>query len=188
MDTAGPGSVIGCAAGSHAEIERVLNLQRANRTALKASTAAERKARLSKLRAAIAAHASEIDSTLFLDLRKPRLGARHFEITAVFEEIDVALHELEQWMKPEEVTPSPRFQGNKAYVVNEMQPNTSAISAKISREVFPENEVVTINGVMTHYAESRLPFGGVNNSGIGRCKGIHGFRELSNGRSVFVHL
>lgn len=45
---------------------------------------------------------------------------------------------------------------------------------------------VTVNGVMMQYAESRLPFGGVNGSGIGRCKGVYGFRELSNARSIFV--
>jgi aldehyde dehydrogenase (NAD+) len=44
---------------------------------------------------------------------------------------------------------------------------------------------VTVNGLMLHYAEKNLPFGGANQSGIGRCKGVHGFRELSNGRSVF---
>jgi len=45
---------------------------------------------------------------------------------------------------------------------------------------------VTVNNVLMHYAESRLPFGGVNGSGIGRYKGIYGFRELSNARSIFV--
>jgi aldehyde dehydrogenase (NAD+) len=45
---------------------------------------------------------------------------------------------------------------------------------------------VTVNGVMLHYAEQRLPFGGCNTSGMGRYKGVHGFRELSNARSVFV--
>jgi aldehyde dehydrogenase (NAD+) len=45
---------------------------------------------------------------------------------------------------------------------------------------------VTVNHVMMHYAESKLPFGGVNGSGMGRYKGVHGFRELSNARSVFV--
>jgi aldehyde dehydrogenase (NAD+) len=46
---------------------------------------------------------------------------------------------------------------------------------------------VTVNGVMTHYAESRLPFGGVNGSGMGRYRGRAGFLELSNARSVFRH-
>jgi aldehyde dehydrogenase (NAD+) len=45
---------------------------------------------------------------------------------------------------------------------------------------------VTVNHVLMHYAENRLPFGGVNGSGMGRYKGVHGFRELSNARSVFV--
>lgn len=47
---------------------------------------------------------------------------------------------------------------------------------------------VTVNGVLMHYMESRLPFGGVNGSGMGRYKGIHGFRELSNPRAVFVQV
>ena len=46
---------------------------------------------------------------------------------------------------------------------------------------------VTINGVLSHAGESRLPFGGVNQSGIGRYKSVHGFRELSHARSVFTH-
>jgi len=45
---------------------------------------------------------------------------------------------------------------------------------------------VTVNNVLMHYAEGKLPFGGVNGSGIGRYKGEYGFRELSNARSVFV--
>jgi aldehyde dehydrogenase (NAD+) len=45
---------------------------------------------------------------------------------------------------------------------------------------------VTVNNVIMHYLESKLPFGGVNSSGIGRYKGIHGFRELSHARSVLV--
>lgn len=45
---------------------------------------------------------------------------------------------------------------------------------------------VTVNNVLMHASESRLPFGGVNQSGMGRYSGIHGFRELSHGRAVFV--
>jgi aldehyde dehydrogenase (NAD+) len=47
---------------------------------------------------------------------------------------------------------------------------------------------VTVNGFATHIAESRLPFGGVNNSGAGRYHGIHGFREFSNQRSIVRHI
>ncbi len=45
---------------------------------------------------------------------------------------------------------------------------------------------VTMNYVLMHYAEHRLRFGGVNDSGMGRYQSVYGFRELSNARSVFV--
>lgn len=45
---------------------------------------------------------------------------------------------------------------------------------------------VTVNGWATHWFEPQLPFGGVNESGIGRYHGIHGFRELSHERAVFI--
>lgn len=43
---------------------------------------------------------------------------------------------------------------------------------------------VTVNNCIMHCAEQNLPFGGANNSGIGRYHGIHGFKELSNERSI----
>lgn len=45
---------------------------------------------------------------------------------------------------------------------------------------------VTVNRVFMHYLESRLPFGGVNGSGMGSYKAVHGFRDLSHVRSIFV--
>ena len=45
---------------------------------------------------------------------------------------------------------------------------------------------VTVNNCMMHCGEPNLPFGGVNNSGIGAYHGIHGFKELSHERSVLV--
>jgi len=43
---------------------------------------------------------------------------------------------------------------------------------------------VMVNNCIMHVAEHNLPFGGVNNSGIGRYHGVHGFRELSHERAV----
>ncbi len=43
---------------------------------------------------------------------------------------------------------------------------------------------VVINDVVTHYANVKLPFGGVNNSGIGKAHGMYGFMEFSHLRSV----
>lgn len=41
-----------------------------------------------------------------------------------------------------------------------------------------------INDAMIHFTHSELPFGGVNNSGIGSYHGYFGFQELSHRRSI----
>ena len=41
-----------------------------------------------------------------------------------------------------------------------------------------------INDCVIHYGHTELPFGGVNNSGIGKSGGIWGFTEFSNQRAV----
>lgn len=46
---------------------------------------------------------------------------------------------------------------------------------------------VTINGVFSHYLENRLPFGGVNQSGMGSYHGVFGFKAFSHERSVYRH-
>jgi aldehyde dehydrogenase (NAD+) len=46
---------------------------------------------------------------------------------------------------------------------------------------------VTVNGVFSHYLESRLPFGGVNQSGMGAYHGYFGFRAFSHERAVYLH-
>jgi aldehyde dehydrogenase (NAD+) len=41
-----------------------------------------------------------------------------------------------------------------------------------------------INSSMIQYVHGHLPFGGVNNSGIGNAHGFYGFRAFSHERSV----
>lgn len=41
-----------------------------------------------------------------------------------------------------------------------------------------------INNNVIHYANHNLPFGGVNNSGIGKSHGFYGFKAFSNQRAV----
>ncbi|MFD2552093.1 aldehyde dehydrogenase family protein [Bizionia sediminis] len=41
-----------------------------------------------------------------------------------------------------------------------------------------------VNHVLLHFLNHNLPFGGVNNSGIGKSHGIFGFKEFTNQRSV----
>ena len=46
---------------------------------------------------------------------------------------------------------------------------------------------VTVNGVFSHYLENRLPFGGVNQSGMGSYHGRFGFNAFSHERAVYIH-
>jgi aldehyde dehydrogenase (NAD+) len=46
---------------------------------------------------------------------------------------------------------------------------------------------VTVNGVFSHYLENRLPFGGVNGSGMGSYHGHFGFKAFSHERAVYTH-
>jgi aldehyde dehydrogenase (NAD+) len=45
---------------------------------------------------------------------------------------------------------------------------------------------VTINGFFSHYLENHLPFGGVNQSGMGSYHGVFGFRAFSHDRAIYV--
>jgi len=47
---------------------------------------------------------------------------------------------------------------------------------------------VCINHSTMHYSNSNLPFGGINNSGTGKCHGIFGFEEFSNKKSVLKQI
>lgn len=43
---------------------------------------------------------------------------------------------------------------------------------------------VSVNDCGVHFYNSELPFGGSNNSGLGKCHGVFGFLEFTNQRSV----
>ncbi len=47
---------------------------------------------------------------------------------------------------------------------------------------------VTINGFFSHYLEKRLPFGGVNQSGMGSYHGVYGFKAFSHERAVYIQV
>jgi aldehyde dehydrogenase (NAD+) len=44
---------------------------------------------------------------------------------------------------------------------------------------------LSVNQLIAHFAHSELPFGGVNNSGIGKSQGKYGFLEFSNARAYY---
>ena len=100
------------------ELSRVFALQREHQWAVKASTAAERKAKLARLKAAVEAHADEIVSAVRQDTRKPEGEIRVTEVLNVLGNIQLNIDSVEDWMKPTEVTPS-KNQNDKARIVCE---------------------------------------------------------------------
>ena len=67
------------------------------------------------------------------------------------------------------------------YVYSNNQANVGKVLARTS------SGGVTVNGVFSHYLENRLPFGGVNGSGMGSYHGYFGFKAFSHERAVYIH-
>ncbi len=100
------------------DIERVFALQRAHQWEAKASTAEQRKAKLRKLKAAVEAHSEELLAAVRQDTRKPENEIRVTELLNVLGNIDRNIANLDEWMKPVEVTPSLN-EKDKARIVHE---------------------------------------------------------------------
>lgn len=59
-------------------------------------------------------------------------------------------------------------------------------STKNTNKILKETSAggTCVNDVLIHISNPNLPFGGVNNSGMGSCHGIYGFKNFSHERSV----
>jgi len=66
------------------------------------------------------------------------------------------------------------------YIYSSSQDNIEKVLSRTS------SGGVTINGFFSHYLENQLPFGGVNQSGMGSYHGIFGFRAFSHERAVYM--
>ena len=66
------------------------------------------------------------------------------------------------------------------YIYSNDQNNIDKILSKTS------SGGVTINGFFSHYLENQLPFGGVNQSGMGSYHGVFGFRAFSHERAIYT--
>ena len=92
---------------SHSEdLRRVFRLQQSHQWEVKATTSAQRKEKLRKLKAAVGAHADELLTAVRQDTRKPDNEIRVTELLNVLGNIDRNIANLDDWMKPVEVTPS----------------------------------------------------------------------------------
>ena len=87
-------------------IARIFALQQDHQWNVKASTAAERKAKLAKLKAAVEAHANDIIAAVLEDTRKPEGEIRVTEVLNVTGNIQRNIDNLDAWMTPTQITPS----------------------------------------------------------------------------------
>ncbi|MFM2370389.1 MAG: hypothetical protein RIS85_111 [Pseudomonadota bacterium] len=94
------------AADLSGEIQRIFALQQDHQWAVKASTAAQRKEKLAKLKAVVEAHTDDIIAAVLEDTRKPVGEIRVTEVLNVVGNIQRNIDNLDAWMTPTEVTPS----------------------------------------------------------------------------------
>jgi aldehyde dehydrogenase (NAD+) len=100
------------------EIARVFALQQAHQWDVKSTNASQRKEKLARLKAAVEAHADEIVAAVQQDTRKPEAEIRVTEVMGVAGNIQLNIDNLEEWMKPTEITPS-KNPNDKALIVHE---------------------------------------------------------------------
>jgi aldehyde dehydrogenase (NAD+) len=67
------------------------------------------------------------------------------------------------------------------YIFSNNQNNIAKILSRTS------SGGVTVNGLFSHYLENQLPFGGVNQSGMGSYHGVFGFKAFSHERAIYIH-
>jgi len=101
---------------STAEIERIFKLQSAHQYTVAKTTAAERKAKLKRLQAAILARRDDIRKALHDDFRKHASEVDLTEIFPVTSEIKHACRHLSKWMRPHKVSTPLTLLGGRSYV------------------------------------------------------------------------
>lgn len=99
-----------------AAIGDVFTLQRATALRLRTSTAAERIAKLKRLKAAILAHRKQIHRALMEDLHKPEAETNLAEIMPVISEIRHAARHLRGWMRTRRVPSTMAMLGTQARI------------------------------------------------------------------------
>ena len=92
--------------GVFAQIERTFALQQVQQWNVKASTAEQRKEKLRKLKSAVESHGDEIVAAVKQDTRKPEPEIRVTELLNVLGNIERNINNLDEWMKPVEVSPA----------------------------------------------------------------------------------
>ncbi|WP_164017763.1 aldehyde dehydrogenase family protein [Pyxidicoccus trucidator] len=102
-----------------AEIQRLrsaFEAQRAHRWTMSRTTAAERIARLKRLREAILARRAELADAIHRDFRKPAMEVELTEVHPTLEELNHTVKHLKSWMKPTRVGTPLLLAGSSSHV------------------------------------------------------------------------
>ena len=94
---------IGTTQDWRAEIRRLFDLQAASRWTLSRSTAADRRKRLQRLRAALHRHRPALAEGIRRDFGRSPEESEFIEFHPIFEELNHAIAHLGEWMRPEPV-------------------------------------------------------------------------------------
>jgi aldehyde dehydrogenase (NAD+) len=97
-------------------VRSVFEAQRAHRWTMARTTAAERIARLKKLKAAILAGREALAAAAHADFRKPQAEVELTEVRSVIEELNHTLKHLKAWMKPTRVGTPVMLAGTRSVV------------------------------------------------------------------------
>ncbi|NMO16011.1 aldehyde dehydrogenase family protein [Pyxidicoccus fallax] len=99
-----------------ARIRAAFEAQKANRWTMSRTTAAERIARLKRLREAILARRAELADAIHKDFRKPAMEVELTEVHPTLEELNHTVKHLKSWMKPTRVGTPMLLAGSSSHV------------------------------------------------------------------------
>lgn len=130
---------------------------------------------LSKLKDMIQNHEKDILEALYQDLRKPEFEAFTAEVGILYEEINVAMRELKNWMKPKKVKTSIPLQPSQSVIYAEplgivliigpwnypfqliMAPLIGAIAAGNCAMIKPSDQTPHVSDLVTKLIEQTFP-------------------------------
>lgn len=106
----------GAESAAISDIRRVFDAQRETALRLRTSTAAERIAKLKRLKEALLANTEALYEAAWQDFKKPPIEVDLTEIMPVVAEINDAVRNVKKWMKPHGVWPTRMMMGTKAWL------------------------------------------------------------------------
>jgi aldehyde dehydrogenase (NAD+) len=115
-------------ADDSARIDRIFDLQRANKSRIGQSTASDRIGKLKRLHQAILDYKGEIREAMYRDFRKNPSEVDLTEIYPVVHEIKHAVSHVKKWMKPQRVPTPMAMLGTRSYIRYEPKGCTLIIS------------------------------------------------------------